>query len=225
VLISVGLLILVAGLVLLASGSVRSTKLEQVASSFKSWEVSGNLTSGNTYVVDIYASTTWEEDWTAAEGYTTAQPVGVTITLPDGGEVANFTVANFTALFNGTVGIREGNYSEPGPVTYVQTVYNSVNSTYLSVGTSTLPVACFRVLKGGNYTARVINGTLLNIWASGPPAEMLFEEEITLNPSSFTNLLEGSGVACLVTGVVVSVGAFRASKGKKIKRKSTRAKS
>ena len=222
VLIFVGLMILLAGLVFLAFGSVRSTVLEQVTTlppSYKSWEVSGNLTGGNTYVLNIYASTEWETDWTEG-GYSNSnksQPVGVVITSPDGGET------NLEACFYGSVGIKGPGYSEPGTVTYVETIYESNNSTCLSVDTPYVgALARFTVLEGGNYTARVSEA--IN-WTSGPPGEMLFEEEVTVNPSSFTNLLEGSGLAFLFTGAIVLVCAFRASKEKRIKRKSARAKS
>jgi hypothetical protein len=72
------------------------------------------------------------------------------------------------------------------------------------------------VIREGNYTARVIEETL--DWAIGPPKEMVFKEEVIENQNLFTNLLQSSGVACLLTGVVVSVWMARASKKIRIKR-------
>jgi hypothetical protein len=216
VLIFVGLMILLAGLVLLAFGSVRSTELEQLNSSINSWKVSGNLTRGNTYVFDIYGSDKWKDDWSAG-GYTTPQPVGVVITSPDGGNTS------LTAYFYATAPVSGVNYTVPGSVpTFVQVTYQSVDSNSLSVDTSYLQ-ARFTVKNGGNYTARIIPESIN--WTSGPPYEMLFEEEVTENPGSFENLLEGSGLVCLFTGAAVSLLAIRARKGTRIKRKSARAKS
>lgn len=65
-LVFVGLTILLAGLVLLAFGSARNTKLVLLKDSYKSWEVSGNLASGHTYVMDIQSSQKWRMD--IAEG-------------------------------------------------------------------------------------------------------------------------------------------------------------
>lgn len=217
VLVFVGLTILLVGLVLLGFGSVRNKKLEQLTSSTNSWEVSGNLTRGHTYVMDIYSSYQWRNDWTVAGGYDSSQPVEVEIISPDGNKT------ELQAFFYATAPINAGNYTVPSPLpSFVHVEYSSVNYDSLSVDNS-YPQARFTVKRGGNYTARVIGETLN--WTSGPPREMVFEEEVIENPSSFTNLLEVSGVVCLFTGVVVSVWMARAGKKTRIKRKPARAKS
>lgn len=217
-LVFLGLTILLAGLVLLGFGSVRNKKLEQLTSSTNSWEVSGNLASGPTYVMDIYSSYQWKNDWTAAGGYDNSQPVDVVITSPDGNKT------ELQAYFYATDPIVAANYTVPSPLpSFVEVEYRSVDYDSLSVDNS-YPQARFTVKRGGNYTARIIGETLN--WTSGPPGEMVFEEEVIENPSSFTNLLEVSGVVCLFTGVVVSVWMARAGKRTRIKRKpSARAKS
>ena len=211
-LVFLGLTILLVGLVLLGFGSVRNKKLEQLTSTTNSWEVSGNLTRGHTYVMDIYSSYQWKNDWTAAQGYgDIAQPVDVVITSPDGNKT------ELQAFFYATAPINAGNYTVPSPLpSFVHVEYRSVDYDSLSVDTS-YPQARFTVKRGGNYTARIIGETLN--WTSGPPGEMVFEEEVIENPNSFTNLLEGSGVVCLFTGAAVSVWMARAGKRTRIKRK------
>jgi hypothetical protein len=214
VLVFLGLTILLVGLVLLGFGSVRNKKLEQLTSSTNSWEVSGNLTSGHTYVMDISSSIQWKNDWAAAGGYDYSQPVDVIITSPDGSETE---LQAFFYTSPPTYGVNETYILGYFP-SFIHVEYRSVDYDSLDVDTS-YPQARFTVKKGGNYTAR-IKGETLN-WTSGPPREMVFEEEVIDNPSSFTNLLEGSGVVCLFTGAVISVWMARAGKRTRIKRKSS----
>jgi hypothetical protein len=221
VLLFLGLTILLVGLVLLGFGSARNKKLELLTSSTNSWEVSANLTRGHTYVMDIYSSYQWRNDWTAAGGYDTSQPVDVEIISPDGNKT------ELQAFFYATDPIVAANYTVPSPLpSFVEVEYSSVDHDSLDVDTS-YPQARFTVKKEGNYTARILPLTDdMLTWTSGPPREMVFEEEVTENPSSFTNLLEGSGVVCLFTGAVVSVWMARASKRTRTGRKpSTRTKS
>jgi hypothetical protein len=221
VLLFLGLAILLAGLVLLGFGSVRSKKLEQLSSSTNSWEVSGNLTSGHTYVMDIISSYQWRDDWTSAGGYPTSQPVDVEIISPDGNKT------ELKAYFYATDPVVGPNYTVPSPrPSFVEVEYSTVDHNSLEVDAS-YPQARFAVKNGGNYTARIIPYTDdLLAWTSGPPSQMVFEEEIIENASSLSDLLEGSGVVCLFSGAVISVWMARASKRTRTKRKpSTRAKS
>jgi hypothetical protein len=220
VLLFLGLAIMLVGLGLLGFGSVRSKKLEQLTSSTNSWEVSGNLTRGHTYVMDILSSYKWRDDWTLADGYDNPQPVDVEIISPDGNKT------ELKAYFYATAPIVGPNYTVPSPrPSFVEVQYASVDDDSLAVDYS-YPQARFTVKKEGNYTAKIIPITdEILTWTSGPPSEMVFEEEIIENPTSFTNLLEGSGVVCLFTGAVVSVWMARAGKRTRIKRKPVRVKS
>jgi hypothetical protein len=166
---------------------------------------------GHTYVLDIHSSYQWRNDWDAhVGGYDYPQPVEVVMISPDGNE------SELLAFFYAVAPTSGSNYSVPGALpSFVQVEYKSVDHKSLSVDT-TYPQARFTVISGGNYTARV-NGQTIN-WTSGPPGEMIFEEEVVENPNSFTNLLEISGVACLVPGAVISVWGARASKKIRIKR-------
>lgn len=207
VLFFLGLSILLAGLVLLGVSSIRSVKLKEIASSTASWEVSENLMKGHTYVFDIYSSYTWRDDYTMG-GYEDAQPVDVVIISPNENETS--LQAFFFAVLPPL-----GSYYKSTLPSLVHVEYRSVDSRSLDVDKS-YPQVRFTVIREGNYTARVIEETL--DWAIGPPKEMVFKEEVIENQNLFTNLLQSSGVACLLTGVVVSVWMARASKKIRIKR-------
>jgi hypothetical protein len=207
-----GLTILLTGLVLLSIGSVRSVTLTKLTVTSNSWQVSQNLTEGHTYVLDIYSSAKWRDDWDAAGGYDNPQPVEVVIISPDGGET------ELQAFFYAEVPSSSGPYGVRGALpSFVQVEYKSVDYDSLHVDAS-YPQARFIVEIGGNYTAEIVEKTLN--WTSGPPEKMIFEEEITENPNLFTSLLESSGVACLFTGAIISAWGARASK--KISIKQTR---
>jgi hypothetical protein len=215
VLIFLGLTVLLVGLILLGVGSVRSVDLKEVTSSTKSWEVSGNLTSGPTYVMDIFSSTEWQKDYTGG-GYTDAQPIQVVITSPGGGET------DLLAFFYGM--------QAPSGTTALATVPKIVQVDYGSVDSSLIvdrsyPQVRFSVRSGGNYTARIIHQVSQDVpegftnWTVGPPREMVFEEEVIENPSFYTSLIQSSGVVCLCTGAAVSVWTAKAGKGRRVKRK------
>jgi hypothetical protein len=209
VLFSLGLTILLAGLVLLGFGSVRNVKLELQTHSTGRWEVSGDLTMGHTYVMDIYSNASWQDDYTKG-GYTDSQPLQVVITSPEGGET------NLLAFFY-AVQPSSGSFSLKSTLpSLVEVDYKSVDYDSLIVDES-YPQARFTVKKGGNYTATIIKAT--DNWTTGPPREMVFEEEVIENQNLFTNLLQSSGVVCLFTGVVISVWMARATKKIRIQRK------
>jgi hypothetical protein len=213
VLFSFGLIILLVGLIQLGVGSIRTAQLKQLTSTANSWEVSGNLTAGNTYVLYIYSSYKWRDDFDAGE-YTTPQPVEVVITSPNR---ANTTLQ---AYFYAELPTSESNISVRGALpSNVQVEYRSVDYNDLSVDASYAQPR-FAVKSGGMYTAIVVEDNIN--WTSGPPENMIFEEEVVENPYSFTNLLQISGVACLATGAVISAGGARTSQKMGIKRKTKR---
>lgn len=194
-------------------GWVRSVKLEQLTFTTESWEVSGNLTRGHTYVLDIYSSYQWRDDWDKSGGYDYPQPVDVVIISPDGAET------ELQAFFYAEVPETLTNYTVPGPLpSFLQVEYKSVDYDSLGVDTS-YHQARFTVKRGGNYTARVlpVEGNKTD-WSSGPPGKMIFEEEVIENPGSFMSLLQSSGIVCLFTGAVISAWGARASKKIGIKR-------
>lgn len=197
---------MLAGLILLGIGSTRNVRLEQITSTSASWEVSENLMKGHTYVFDIYSSYEWRDDYTAG-GYEDPQPVEVVMISPDGGEtkLQAFFLAKLPSV---------SWYKSTLP-SLVHVEYRSVDSDSLDVDES-YPQVRFTVIRGGNYTARVIEETLN--WTIGPPGKMIFKEEVIENQNLFTNPLQSSGVACLFTGVVISVWMARASKKIRIKR-------
>jgi len=213
-LLFLGLAIIVVGLVLLGFSSVKGKKLEVISSSTNSWEVSGNLTLGHSYVMDIYSSYQWRDDWTIAGGYDNPQPVDVEIISPDG----NNTMLQ--AFFYATAPVRASNYTVPSPMpTMIRVEYSSVDHDSIIVDTSYSQVR-FAVKEGGNYTSRILTVDGYNLtWTSGPPREMVFEEEVAEDLSSLTNLFEASGLVSLLTGVVVSVWTARTGKKPRIKRK------
>jgi hypothetical protein len=195
--------------------------LEQLTSTANSWEVSGNLTVGNTYVLYIIPSLTWRDDFDAG-GYITPQPVEVVITSPDK------TNTTLEAYFYAMIPTSGGNLSVRGAIpSNVNVTYMSVDYDSLSVDYS-YPQPRFTVKSGGNYKAAIIYQVSQEYpkgfanWTIGPPANMIFEEEVVENAYSFTDTLQISGVMCLVTGAVISAWGAMASQKIGIKQKTKR---
>lgn len=206
-----GLTILLVGLIFLTISSIRNWRLEPIKTTIKtttgSWNVSENLTKGNTYVLDIMSSIKWRDDYTDG-GYETPQPVDVAIFSPDEGQT------KLQAFFIAQLPSVPGYKSTFPSLVYVE--YGSVDSDSLDVDES-YPQIRFTAKQGGNYTASIIEETLN--WTRGPPREIILYKEIVENQNLYTNLLQNSGVVCLFTGAVISVWGARASKKIRIKLK------
>jgi hypothetical protein len=221
VLLYFGLIILLASLIQLGVGSMRTSKLEQLTSTANSWEVSGNLTMGNTYVLYIIPSITWRNDFDGG-GYITPQPVDVVITSPDK------TNTTLEAYFFAMIPTSGSNISVPGAIpSNVNVTYTSVDYNSLSVDYSYAQPR-FTVKSGGNFTAAIIHQVSQNFpkgftsWTTGPPANMIFEEEVFENAYSFADTIQISGVMCLLTGAVISAWGAMAGPKIGIKRKTKR---
>ena len=216
-----GLIILLAGLIQLGVGSTKTSALEQLTSTANKYEVSGNLTNGNTYVLYIIPSLAWRDAFDGG-GYSTPQAIDVVITSPDG---ANTTLK---AYFYALIPTSGGNTTVRGAIpSNVNVTYESVDFNSISVDSS-YPQPRFTVKSGGIYNAAIIYQVTklypqgLANWTTGPPANMIFEEEIVENAYSFTGTLQISGVTCLVTGAVISAWGMMAGQKIGVKQKTKR---
>jgi hypothetical protein len=197
---------LLVGSIFLAIGSIRNVRLEIIKNTTESWNISENLTEGNTYVLDIRSSDLWRDYYTEG-GFEEPQPVGMVIISPDEGEtkLQAFFLARLPAW----------PYKSTFPIiVYVE--YGTVDSDSLDVDES-YPQVRFTAKQGGYYTASVIEETLN--WTTGPPREMVFYREVFQNQNSYTILLQSSGVVCLFTGIIISVWGVRATKKIRIREK------
>lgn len=199
-----GLIILLGGLASIVIGSIRNTRLELLNNSTASWEISGNLSKGSTYVLDIMSSYVWRDDYTAG-GYTTPQAVDVVMVSPDEGRTK--LQAFFLAQLPSTQG-----YKSTFP-SLIHVEYKSVDSESLDVDES-YPQVRFTTKQGGNYNASIISETLN--WTRGPPREMIFYRVVEDQTSSKV-FLQGGGAVCLLTGVVISVWGVRTTKRFRVK--------
>jgi len=206
-----GIMLLLVGLtVLIVSASLRNVKKVTVKSELDSWEVSENLTVGNTYIVDIMSSTDWRTDWTDG-AYTDPQPVNVTIVSPNG------NITKLQAFFLARLSESPLYPSTFPSMVYVE--YGEVDSGSIEVDES-YPQIRFGVKESGNYSARIIheiNETLGVGWARGRPAEMIIYREVVEGPSYF--IAPSGGILCIV-GVVISSYGARATKKLEIKKKA-----
>jgi len=199
-----GLIILLAGLASIVIGSIRNTRLEPLKNSTESWEISENLSKGNTYVLDIMSSYVWRDDYTAG-AYLTPQIVDVVIISPDDGRTK--LQGFFLAQLPSTPG-----YKSTFP-SLVHVEYESVDSDSLDVDES-YPQVRFTAKLGGNYTASIMSETLN--WTSGPPREMIFYQVVEDQSSSMV-FLQGGGAVCFFTGAVISAWGVRTTKRFKVK--------
>ncbi len=216
-----GIIILLTGLTfLIVSASLQNVRKVTVKSELNSWEVSENLTKGNTYIVDITSTYYWRDNYTAGE-YTEPQPIDVLIVSP------NRNITKLQAFF----------YARPSTSPYYTSTfpslvfveYGQVDSDSLEVDESYLKIR-FTVKQSGNYSTRIlhVNETVgpnewaelaePNKWAEGPPAEMIIYREVIEGASPF--IAPSGGILCLV-GVVVSVFGAKATKKLAVKKKSS----
>jgi len=197
----------IIALILMIIGSVKlkDVKLEVVGKSdFEVWQFSANLSRGKTYILEIEYGTEWGQAFTQM-GTDSPQPVNVTIISPSG----NGT--KLEAFFTGEPS--QNPYMPVTALAIAEVRYFKVDSDSLQVYEPS-PRIRVTVKQEGNYTARVIEEELN--WASGPPNQLLFYEEVP--DSSFLLLLQLGGPVFLV-GFVVSIWGFRTTKRLRVKKK------
>jgi hypothetical protein len=197
-----GLVILLAGLGSLVVGSIKNTRLDPVDNTTSSWEISENLSKGNTYVLDIFSSYEWADLYTAG-GYTTPQPLDMVITSPYGG------VTKLQAYFIAWLPETSGQKSTLPSLVHVE--YESVDFESLDVDES-YPQVRFITRQAGNYTAKIVEETLN--WTVGPPKEIVLYQVVEYQDSWMIYLQEG-GLVSLLTGAIIS--AWGAKTAKKIR--------
>lgn len=203
-LFSLGLIILLAGLIFVAVGSIKNERLGPIKKSTESWEVSENLMKGNTYVLDVMSSTQWRDNYTGAVLYETELPVDMVITSPDGGET------KLQAFFLARLPTSPW-YKSTFP-SLVRVEYGTVDSDSLEVDES-YPRVRFTVKQKGDYTARIIEETLN--WTQGLPREMILY--IVVVENVYPIFFPSGGILCLV-GIVVSVVGAKATEKKRLRK-------
>jgi hypothetical protein len=201
-----GLVILFAGLGSVVAGSIKGTRLDPVDNVTSSWEVSENLSKGNTYVLDIFSSYKWRDDYTAG-GYTTPQPVDMVIASPYGG------LTKLQAYF--IAELPETGYKSTLP-SLAHVEYESVDFDSLDVDES-YPQVRFTTRQTGNYSARIVAETLN--WTTGAPKEIIIYHVVEYQ-DSWMIYLQGGGLVGLLTGAVIS--AWGAKTAKKIRTRRER---
>jgi len=199
-----GIIFLLTGLALLVAGSMRNINKVIVNSEIDSWEVRGNLTNGDTYIMDVKSSYYWRDNYTSG-GYATPQPVDVVITSPDEGET------RLQAFFYARVPTSQ--YYQGTFPSLVHIEYETVDSDSIEVDES-YPQIRFRARQDGIYTMRLVKETLN--WTSTPPQEIELYKEEVVDDSPL--MIPSGGVLCLV-GLLVSIYGKRTTKKFKIRQR------
>ena len=206
-----GLILLLIGVSCLVVGEVNLENVKQVEAGtpqYLVWSYALNLTRGETYRVDI-SGNNWGEVF-ASGGYTSPQPLNVTITSPEGG------VTSLQAFY----------WSEPSsspyyhagtPPTIVSVAYENVDDASLTVDSSSSEIV-FTVKQSGPYTVRVPQNGGRFYTSKQPPDYIAFYEYVIANRETYSLLASGGGVAGALGGVALIVGLFR---GRGVKRKRT----
>lgn len=201
-----GVSVLFLGLiVVIASSVMRNVQKVKVDSIQNSWELPVNLTKRNIYIVDIFSSTKWRDDYTGGY-YEDPQPVDVVIKSPNGNET------KLKAYFVARLSDSPYYMSSFPSLVYVE--YLNVDSDNLDVDED-YPQIRLIAKQEGVYTVRIVEETLG--WTSGPPREIVLYQEVI--ESSFP-LITASGGALLLVGVVLSAFGLRVSKKKATAKKS-----
>jgi hypothetical protein len=205
----VGLALLLLGIVFVVVAEVNLQNVKSiVAPDGKSddlvWYYACNLTSGNTYWIYIESNAAWGAAFTSG-GFTTPQPVNVTIASPGGG------VTSLLAFFY-SVSPSSPYYREGTPPAIVEVTYENVDSSSLSVDVNSAEIR-FSVEESGMYTVRVLDEG----WIDTPPDFFVFYEDVPSASQTYTLLASGGGVLSIFGGVTVVVSVFR-KKGAKRKR-------
>jgi len=203
-----GLILLLIGVVCLVVGEVNLANVKQVevgTQQYSVWSYALNLTRGKTYRVDISGN-----DWGvafASGGYTSPQPLNVTITSPGGG------ITSLQAFY----------WSEPSgspyyhagtPPTIVEVTYQNVDDASLTVDSSSSEIV-FTVKQSGPYTVGVPQNGGRFYTSKEPPDYIAFYEYVIANRETYSFLASGGGGAGTLGGVALIVGLFRGRGGKR----------
>ncbi len=206
-----GLILLLIGVVCLVVGEVNLGNVKQVevgTQQYLVWRYALNLTRGETYRVDISGGN-WGETF-ARGGYTSPQPLNVTITSPGGG------ITSLQAFYwsepSGSPYYRAGT-----PPTIVDVTYQNVDDASLTVDSSSSEIV-FTVKQGGSYTVGVPQNSGRFYTSKEPPDYIAFYEYVIANREIYSLLASGGGVAGTLGGVALIVGLFT---GRGVKRKRT----
>ena len=202
-----GVFLLLASLVfLVASAAMQTREKRRFKNVLGSWDITVSLENETTYILDIMSSSQWKDDFTNG-GYNTAQPVDLAVVSPCGNEtgIQVFFVARYS----------ESQYYPGTFPSLVYVEYGSVDADCLKVDRS-YPQVRFTVIRGGNYTARIISDTLN--WTTGPPREIVIYKEIMEIQPLYAVFLQGSGALC-IAGAVLSVVGAKARPRKKLRLK------
>jgi hypothetical protein len=195
-----GVMLLLLGIVCGVVGAVNLQNVTSVnvgQSESEVWSYALNLTSGNTYWLYIESGNAWGLAFTTAGGYTTAQPVNVTIASPSGG------VTSLQAFFY-SIPPTSPYYKTGTPPAIVDVIFENVDYLSLDADSSSGKIQ-FSVKESGLYNATVINGG----WIDTPPAFFRFYEEVASNRNSYALLASGGGVVGIIGGVTLVVSVFR----------------
>lgn len=195
------------GLVTIVVGDMglKNIKLEVVARSENSWEVTGCLFKGTTYVLRIESGDEWDKMFTKG-GLSVPQPVNVTIVSPEG------SLTKLQAFFFGIPSTSP--YVPQAPTTIVEVKYVFIDSDSLKVEEESTLIR-FTVKKEGTYTARVIEEELK--WATGPPLEMIFFKEFVEN-GDFYMFIRLVGGVISSAGFVVSIFGTATTKKSRLRK-------
>ena len=182
----------------------RNVKFEEIARIEGSWDFQGNLTSGKTYILSIASSEEWGKLFNDGT-FTEPQPVNITITSPEGGNVTILQAFFFGLPSTSSL------YQEGTPPAIVNIEYQIVDDSSLQVTASSSQIR-FTVRRTGLYVVRVLQQLLA---ARDPPLEMLFYEEVVLNKDGYIFLVLSGGLLCIVGGVMSIWSIFGKEKVKR----------
>jgi hypothetical protein len=204
------LIVIVIGVIWLVIGEVNlanTTQTEVGTRQYDVWSAAVNLTSGSTYRVDI-SGNNWGAAF-ASGGFTTAQPLNVTITSPGGG------ISTLQAFYWGepSSGMSRGGT----PPTIITVTFLSVDDAGLSAGSS-LSEIVFTARQTGLYNVSIPQKGGL-FYTSKQPADYIdFYEYVTPNRETYSLITAGGGGAAALGGVAFIVSLFRRQS---VKRKRT----
>jgi len=199
-LLYLGLSLFLIGIICLIVADVKFKEVKfttVITSPPGSWEVTGNLTSKKTYVLDIESGDEWGELFKNGT-LTSPQPVNVTITSPEGG------VTKLQAFFYG-LSTSSPYYQEGTPPIIVEVAYQTIDDSSLQVDGSTSQIR-FTVKRDGAYIVQVLKEGLSS---REPPNEMRFYEEVFLSKNVYDLLVLSGGLLCIVGGVISVWSIFR----------------
>ena len=202
-----GVALLLAGLAFLVASSVLRTAAEIVVNETQGqFEITSTLEKSSTYVLDIYASSHWRNDF-ADGGYEDPQPVDIVITSP------NNNTTSLSAFFYATPPNEEG---VPGSFPLVVMVeYRNIDSESLDCDIH-YPQIRFTVKQSGLYRAQLVSETIN--WTIGPPRSITISKEVTKVNDANSVLLQGGGILC-IAGVGISVLGAKSRKLKTERKK------